>query len=189
MLGIKFLTTFFSVALAGLLFLNVDTPSDSQTDFKYVGATTCVGACHKSEAQGKQLDIWKESKHSQAFKTLQTQRADSIAGSRGFTTAAAETPECIKCHVLGKEIVESELSSTFDKTDGVQCESCHGPGSEYKKISIMKDKQKAAENGLILHNEGELFCTNCHNAESPTFAGFFYDTYLEKIKHSIPKKD
>ncbi|MEO8514962.1 MAG: hypothetical protein ABI543_15495, partial [Ignavibacteria bacterium] len=43
--------------------------------FKYVGVTTCVGACHKSDSQGKQLDIWQSSKHSQAFKTLQTPEA------------------------------------------------------------------------------------------------------------------
>jgi len=157
-----------------------------ENGFKYVGVNSCVGACHKSDAQGKQLDIWKDSKHSEAFRNLQSSRADSIAVSRGFTTAAAETPECVKCHVLGKEIVESELSETFDKTDGVQCETCHGPGSEYKKLSIMKDKEKAAENGLIIHTEKELFCVKCHNTESPTFTGFSYDTYWEKIKHSKP---
>jgi len=89
---------------------------------------------------------------------------------------------------LGKEIVESELAETFDKTEGVQCETCHGPGSEYKKLSIMKDKEKAAENGLIIHTEKELFCIKCHNTESPTFTGFSYETYWEKIKHPKPKE-
>lgn len=154
--------------------------------FKYVGVTSCVGACHKTDAQGKQLDIWQNSKHSLAFKTLQTPEADKIAQEKGFTTPAAETPACLKCHVLGKEMDPSEFESSFSKEDGVQCETCHGAGSEYKKLSIMKDKSKAVENGLIIHNNAEGFCTGCHNSESPTFKGFSYEEYWAKIKHSKP---
>jgi hypothetical protein len=155
--------------------------------FKYVGATTCVGACHKTESQGKQLDIWQNSKHSQAYKTLQTPEADKIAKDRGFSTPAAETPQCLKCHVLGKDIDASELEDTFKKEDGVQCETCHGPGSEYKKLTIMKDKDKAMENGLIIHTEKEAFCITCHNPESPSYKEFKYDEFWEQIKHSKPK--
>ncbi len=154
--------------------------------FKYVGVTKCVGACHKTDAQGKQLDIWKNSKHSMAYKTLETPEADKIAKEKGFETKAAETPNCLKCHVLGKDMDPSEFTETFDKKDGVQCESCHGPGSEYKTMSIMKDKQKSIENGLIVHTEKEAFCTNCHNAESPTFKGFEYDKMWDAIKHPKP---
>lgn len=174
--------------LAGFLIFTAtnNPPKEIASDFKYVGVTTCVGACHKTDAQGKQLDIWKESKHSQAFKVLQTPEADKIAVDKGFNTPAAETPECVKCHVLGKDIVESELEDTFDKTEGVQCETCHGPGSEYKKLSIMKDKQKSVENGLVIHTEKEAFCTQCHNSESPTFKGFDYAEMWDKIKHGKP---
>jgi excinuclease UvrABC ATPase subunit len=173
----------------GLLITSLYDPSyHPQGEFKYVGVTTCVGACHKSEAQGKQYNIWKETKHSKAFLSLQTAVADSIAKERGFTTTAAETPQCVKCHVLGKEILESEFTETFNKTDGVQCETCHGPGSEYKKLSIMKDRQKSIENGLIIHTEKESFCTGCHNSESPTFVSFNYDEMWPKIAHPKPKE-
>lgn len=178
------------LVFTGLMFFTAshNPPMNIAGDFKYVGVSTCVGACHKTEAQGKQLDIWKESKHSQAFTVLQSPEADKIAADKGFTTPAAETPECVKCHVLGKDIVESELESTFDKTEGVQCETCHGPGSEYKKLSIMKDKQKSMENGLVVHTEKEAFCTQCHNSESPTFKGFNYDEMWDKIKHPKPSE-
>lgn len=154
---------------------------------KYVGVQTCVGACHKTDAQGKQLDIWQNSKHANAFKTLQTPEADKIAKDKGFTTPAAETPACLKCHVLGKDIDPTELESTFSKEDGVQCETCHGAGSEYKKLSIMKDKEKAKENGLIIHDDKAAFCTGCHNSESPTFKSFNYDEMWPKIQHSKPQ--
>lgn len=160
--------------------------SSGAGDFKYVGVDKCTGACHKGEAKGNQLEIWQSSKHAQAYKTLQTPEADKIAKDKGFSTAAAETPECLKCHVLGKDINAAELEDTFDKTQGVQCETCHGPGSEYKKLSIMKDKAKAQENGMIVHTEGESFCTGCHNSESPTFKGFNYAEMWDKIKHPKP---
>ena len=52
----------------------------------------------------------------------------------------------------------------------------------------MKDKQKAIDNGLIIHNEKEKFCTSCHNSDSPTYKEFNYDTFWDQIKHVIPPK-
>jgi len=154
--------------------------------FKYVGVKNCATTCHKSETKGKQLEIWEGSKHSKAFLTLQTPEADQIAKDKGFTTPAAETPLCIKCHVLGKDIDSEELEESFDKTQGVQCETCHGPGSEYKRITIMKDKQQAIANGLIVNDNGAEFCVKCHNSDSPTFKSFNYEEYWAKIKHTDP---
>jgi len=164
-------------------------PSEIGSDPKYVGVNSCVGACHKTESQGSQLSIWESSKHANAFKVLQTDEANKIAEGKGFTTPAAETPECLKCHTLGKTADASTFEETFDITQGVQCESCHGAGSEYKKLSIMKDKQKSIDAGLQVHSEGEAFCTGCHNSESPTFKGFNYAEMWDKIKHPKPASE
>jgi hypothetical protein len=155
--------------------------------FKYVGVDKCAGTCHKGDSKGKQLEIWQDSKHSQAYKTLQTPEADKIAKDKGFSTPAAETPQCLKCHVLGKDIDPSELEDTFDKTQGVQCETCHGPGSEYKKLTIMKDKELAKQNGLIINSNNEEFCKTCHNPDSPSYKEFKYDEFWGKIQHYKPK--
>lgn len=183
----KNITIFFAAFIAFTAIILISNQAlTPQNVNKYVGVTACVGACHKSESQGQQYQIWQNSKHSQAFKTLQTPLADSTALLRGFSTPAAETPQCVKCHVLGKDLVPEELEATFDKADGVQCETCHGPGSEYKKLTIMKDKDLATQNGLVIHNEGELWCITCHNQESPFFKGFGYDEMWAKIKHPKP---
>ncbi|HEY3251708.1 MAG TPA: multiheme c-type cytochrome [Ignavibacteria bacterium] len=183
------------VPLIGILFIsfilfsaftNSDDPVAKTGTFKYVGVDKCAGACHKGDTKGKQLEIWQDSKHSQAYKNLQTPEADKIAKDRGFTTPAAETPQCLKCHVLGKDIDPAELEDTFDKTQGIQCETCHGPGSEYKKLSIMKDKEQAKQNGLTINNNEE-FCKTCHNSESPNYKEFKYDEFWAKIQHSKPK--
>jgi hypothetical protein len=183
-----YFTFIIAVSFASMVLIGSKSFTGNATSpfFKYVGVNTCANTCHKGDNKGKQLEIWQDSKHSQAFKNLQTAEADQIAKDKGFNTPAAETPLCIKCHVLGKDIDMAELNETFDKTQGVQCETCHGPGSEYKKISIMKDKQQAVANGLILHDNGAEFCKTCHNSDSPTFKNFDFDQYWEKIKHTNP---
>jgi len=162
------------------------TEKPSSPFFKYVGVKNCASVCHKGDSKGSQLEIWQDSKHSQAFTILQSPEADKIANDKGFSTPAAETPLCLKCHVLGKDIDPEKLSDTFDKTQGVQCESCHGPGSEYKKISVMKDKQQSIANGLVVHEDRAGFCRTCHNSDSPTFKSFDYEQHWDKIKHPDP---
>lgn len=152
----------------------------------YVGAETC-GMCHKSEKAGQQLSIWQNSKHSQTYKVLQTEKADQIAKEKGFTTKAVETPECLKCHATGYNVDASLITGKFKVEDGVQCETCHGPGSDYKSMKIMKDKKEAEANGLMLYEKPEDLCITCHNAESPTFVDFDFATYWEKIKHNKPE--
>ncbi|MCX6160137.1 MAG: cytochrome c family protein [Ignavibacteriae bacterium] len=177
-----------SVAVCAVLFFvlfSSTIQSHSAGDFKYVGVSKCV-TCHKSDAAGKQLDIWQNSAHAKAWKTLESEAADKIAKDKGFSTKASETPACIKCHVLGKDINPAELTDSFDKAQGVQCESCHGAGSEYKAMSIMKDKPKAIENGLIVPSDIASLCTGCHNSESPTAKPFNFDEMWAKIKHAKP---
>ena len=85
--------------------------------------------------------------------------------------------------------------SAFDKKplkaeDGIQCESCHGPGSKYKKKRIMADQKKALAAGLWEPGKDEKICTACHNDESPTWdpsKGFDYKKAKEEIAHPIPK--
>ena len=152
----------------------------------FIGAEAC-GMCHKTEKQGKQLDIWKNSNHSQAFKTLQTAKADSIAAALGHKIAAAKTDACLKCHASGFNVDKTLLGEKFKIEDGVQCETCHGAGSNYKSLKIMKNKQDAIANGLVVHEKVEDFCKTCHNSESPTFVEFNFAEMFDKIKHPTPK--
>jgi len=157
----------------------------AQTEHSYVGTSTC-GMCHKSEKQGSQLSIWQNSKHSQAYTALTTEKADEIAISKGFKTKAVETPECLKCHASGYNVDAKMLSDKFKIEDGVQCETCHGAGADYKSKKIMENKEEAIANGLIVPAKIEEFCINCHNAESPTYVEFNFEAMWDKIKHQVP---
>ena len=154
---------------------------------KYVGVKMCA-PCHRSEKQGKQFDIWKGSKHAEAYKTLTSAKADEIAKSKGFKTAAVETAECLECHTVTGDAKMFE--KTFDVKDGVQCEKCHGAGSAYKSITVMKDQAKAVAAGLHIWKsdaEIESLCKTCHNEKSPTNKAFDFKEMWPKIKHTVPK--
>jgi len=157
----------------------------------FVGAETC-GMCHKTEKQGKQLDIWKASAHSKAYETLKTAEADSIAKAKGLSTNAVLSEACLKCHVSGYNINASLKTAKFNMEDGVQCETCHGAGADYKSLKVMKDPKEASANGLkIFKTEEErvALCKECHNSESPTFDSTKSDftEMWSKINHDIPK--
>ena len=152
----------------------------------FIGAEAC-GTCHKTEKQGKQLDIWKKSAHAQAFKTLQSEKADKIAADLGHKTPAAKTEACLKCHASGYNVDKALLGEKFKIEDGVQCETCHGAGSNYKSLKVMKSREESIKSGLIIHEKTESFCTSCHNSESPTFKEFKFAEMWDKIKHSVPK--
>ena len=159
----------------------------SQSDNTYVGVETC-GMCHKTEMQGSQLSIWQNSAHAKAFETLKTDTANQIAKEKGFLKPASETWECLKCHVTGYNLDATMLGKKFKVEDGVQCETCHGAGSAYKDMKVMKDKKLAIEKGLIVPSNLEEFCVRCHNNESPTFVKMDFNEAWNKIKHDIPKE-
>jgi hypothetical protein len=158
----------------------------AQDQHSFIGVKDC-SMCHKTEKQGQQLSIWENSKHSKAYETLKTAEADNIAKEKGFNTPAAETAECLKCHASGYDVDASLLGAKFKIEDGVQCETCHGPGSDYKAMSIMKDRQKSIENGMIYHENLDDFCVGCHNVESPTFVDIDISAAWELIKHPVKK--
>jgi RecJ-like exonuclease len=105
----------------------------ANADGTYVGAEKCK-MCHKVE-----YNSWSETKHAQAT-------ADAKASTKLKFEAA-----CLTCHATNKD----------EAMAGVQCEACHGPGSEYKSISVMKDKEKAIAAGLILPTQET--CNRCHD--------------------------
>lgn len=153
----------------------------------YVGATAC-GLCHKSEAKGNQLGQWQKTKHAQAFATLTTAAADSIAKAKGLAKPAAESPECLECHAITATVA---ADSKFNMKEGVQCESCHGAGSGYKALSVMKDYAKSVAGGMQDFAKDpekiRALCIKCHNDRSPTMKEFKFDEQWAKVAHPRPK--
>jgi hypothetical protein len=141
--------------------------------------------CHNSAAKGAQFKKWSEGKHAHAYKTLAGEQAKKLAAEKGIADPQ-KADECLKCHVTGHGEPAEKLTEKYAVEDGVGCETCHGAGSAYQKMKVMKDRDQSIAAGLIIPNEQT--CTACHNSESPVFKGFDYKTYSEKIAHPNPKK-
>lgn len=177
--------------LRSILIIAVFVPAlllaqDKAQTFSFIGVDACA-PCHKTEKQGKQVEIWKNSQHSKAYITLQSEEANKIATEKGHGRPAIEVEDCLKCHVSGYNVGAEFLEKKFNIADGVQCETCHGPGSEYKPMKVMKNREEAIKKGLMVHDDVEKYCVTCHNEESPTFKGFNFEEYWAKIKHDIPE--
>lgn len=151
-------------------------------EFTYVGAAKCK-ICHKTEKQGRQFPIWEESKHSKSFAALSSEDAPAKAQEMGVENPS-ESPKCFKCHAF-----LFDKAADF-KEEGVSCEVCHGPGSAYKKLSIMKSREKSISNGLIVYETPEAqkeWCLTCH--ENAHGTSFDFESSWEKIKHPVPEKE
>lgn len=119
----------------------------------YNGAAYCV-ACHQKEGEK-----WKQSRHANAWKTLENVKRTN-------------DPECIICHSVGFEkdgFLSAELTPHLSS---VQCENCHGvtpphiPGDDFK-ASRVKVTQST--------------CKNCHvGSHSPSFS---FEKYWPRIQH------
>jgi hypothetical protein len=69
-----------------------------------------------------------QDKHSRAFAVLSNPASLRIAKILGLPSAAT-APRCLACHSLNPEA--NDRARTFDTSDGVSCESCHGPASNW----------------------------------------------------------
>ncbi|MEE4273850.1 MAG: multiheme c-type cytochrome [Thermoanaerobaculales bacterium] len=101
-------------------------------DHAYVGAEKCK-MCHKV-----QYGSWVETTH-----------AKSTEVAKASTDPAFED-KCLGCHATNSD----------EALAGVQCEACHGAGADFKKMSIMKDRDAAVANGLVIPTQAT--CDGCH---------------------------
>lgn len=122
-------------ATSSSLALAVLLASASWAQHAYVGADKCK-MCHKL-----QYDSWLATKHAKALETPRT--------SSKWTFDAS----CLACHATNNDQAMA----------GVQCEACHGPGSDYKALSVMKDREKALANGLVIPSQAT--CDRCHDGK------------------------
>ncbi|MBN1301525.1 MAG: cytochrome c family protein [Melioribacteraceae bacterium] len=152
----------------------------------FIGAAKC-GMCHKKEADGAQLKIWQESAHANAYKNIAKLNPEALKNN-----------DCMQCHTTGAGSDASLNDKKFSIEDGVQCESCHGAGSEYKSMKVMKDRAASVAAGLVVwENEKQIeeMCLTCHSMDAKKKvdpkhpeAKWDFATMYKKIEHNKPAK-
>lgn len=116
----------------------------------FLGERACK-ACHEDS-----WSAYANSSHRRAFNTIRNK-------GQSFE------PECIVCHTTGYQYKNGYSDQApYNKLSNVQCEACHGYGTEHARDGKWRQQARDA-------------CVTCHDKEnSPEFD---YAKYWEKIKH------
>lgn len=145
----------------------------SEDPYLYLGATSCSGsACHGNTATRNKLRIaqneyytWaQQDDHAKAYEVLTKPNSKIIAKNLNIAKPE-ESERCLVCHAT--RVSPESQGKLYDLTEGVSCESCHGPAEKWLGAHISKDfdRQKGAPLGM--YNTKDLIkraqkCLECH---------------------------
>ncbi len=160
---------------AGLIFPHPSQPSEGEDRPFYMGAEVCA-SCHRGERMGHQHSLWLLSKHARAYAVLAKPEAKDIARLSGIPVEPQGSPMCLGCHATGAHVEDWEKDPTFHVEDGVQCEKCHGPGSEH--VHAMRQGRREATEQAAMMMPDEDDCMGCHEVKGSHVA-----------VHKLPKLD
>jgi hypothetical protein len=133
---------------------------------RFTGVRACA-ECHRGREMGYQFSTWRLGPHARAYATLSTPQALEIARQDGVDGDPRMSLACLRCHASGQGAGRGFLES-FAVDEGVGCEACHGPGSEYQAEAIMRDRPAALAAGL--ETAPGRTCLACHeNAHGKPF--------------------
>lgn len=220
------MTNITTPPLAALLIIIITTASHAQqppADAKYRGVADCR-LCHRgpekeyeqagalSRISLTESETWRNmDRHSEAYRVLVEPdgRGQRIGRLLGKDVTRAETG-CIQCHLTTADSAQT-VAETFPVTEqrllleGVGCESCHGPSSEwvtehrtFATWSALSDEVKLARgfNNVYEPVVRALLCTSCHIGDAergrlithemyaaghPLLAGFEIESFADKM--------
>ena len=189
-----------------------------QSPHQTLGTVTCASSlCHGS------VKLWKDStvlqneyltwsrtdKHARAYNVLLNERSKRIAKNLGLKQPAHEAKICLDCHA--HVIPDERRGERFKITDGITCESCHGPAQKWVKTHVESDSAGAAlharniEQGLYPTSDPVArakLCMSCHYGNKDKLVthrimgaghprmSFELDTFTEIApKHFVVDKD
>jgi len=186
------------ILLVGLLWIAGSDAMLRAEEASYLGIAKCASSgCHGSVKLGNQKGPWDESPHSKAVTNLDGKKGKEYAAKLKVENPA-ESELCLSCHSTALGVADERLTETFDASEGVQCEACHGAGSAY--LEPHKKKERVYENLLTLGlrplkdvQQQKNNCAKCHgpderydklkgsgHAEPNKMA---FDEGMKKIKH------
>lgn len=152
---------------------------------RLTGVERCAD-CHAATRFGDQYGIWRESAHARAYSTLWSDTARSYIAAHRLSIDS-----CLSCHTtLGRRTAFAGDSLLL--TEGVGCERCHGPGSNYADFNTMSNRSTFISRGGI---RGTLRdCSQCHSPQADhghapcpfERAPFNADSAWNRIAHPAP---
>ncbi|MDA2920163.1 cytochrome c family protein [Desulfobacterota bacterium AH_259_B03_O07] len=151
-------------------------PKKKVTGIKFMSPGTCASSnCHGAAAprnrpgldiNQNEFTIWfTKDSHRKAFDVLLNQESNQIAKNLRLQDPPEESEECLVCHTTYAPA--SLWGKEFDFSDGVSCESCHGPSEKWLGPHTASDwtTEKSVELGM--YDTKNIFsraniCLGCH---------------------------
>ena len=164
--------------------------SETKKEPEFVSSKKCK-VCHsKPKLGGAEYLKWQKGPHAGAYKSLLTERGKEVAAMAGVADPL-DPEKCLRCH-----ITTLKFEKESQRAEGIGCEGCHGPGSLYRKKSVMEDYEASLKVGLrkikgdtpeeTMKNI-EKQCRECHGLEhkeeNPTAQEFKMEEFWAKVKH------
>jgi len=161
------------------LFAGIAYPAAAQSPLPIVdkdvhmGVFSCAGStCHGAAQPWKNVNIlqneyvtWqRRDKHAKAYQVLLNQDSKRIARNLGLKSA--ETAEmCLDCHA--DNVPANRRHRTFQMSDGVSCEACHGGAGRWvgTHIAANASHENNIQNGLFPTANPATrarLCLGCH---------------------------
>jgi hypothetical protein len=188
---------FVALLVVGLLSaISSADPGQAKKANRFIGAQKCK-SCHSAKDTGNQFEALSKMKHAHAFEVLASDEAKKTAKEKGIDDPQ-KADACVKCHVTAFGVADAEIAKGFDRTIGVQCETCHGPGEAHMKARMAAAASedpdapkvyKGLPEGEVVTHPAMAVCTGCHNTDSPNYKPFCHCKAKLEIRHLNPKRE
>src|SRR5271155_1749594 len=160
-----------SAAAASSVSANADTGSEPM---KYIGPGSCAAtSCHGSikpiagsRILQNEYSTWIiKDKHSHAYQALTGDIGERMASILKLGAKAEEAPKCLACHAL--DTTPGQRGRPFEISEGVSCESCHGPASAWLGPHTTRDWPHEKSVALGMKDTRSIIrrsnlCLECH---------------------------
>ncbi len=163
----------FGIALGLFCAVTYLSAADSTEPSKYTGPGSCSSpACHGGVQPRDQTTVLQNEystwvvrdKHAHAYENLTNPVGTRIAKIMGLPSPET-APRCLACHAL--DVPAEQRARTFDLSDGVGCENCHGPASAWLGPHTTRGWKYDKSLELGLNDTRDLVkrsekCLSCH---------------------------
>jgi hypothetical protein len=165
-----------------ILFLFVPTPRIFAQETpptvsapKFLGSQSCsASSCHGGAGEkSKQYTIWSthDFHHARPYATLETARSERLAEVLKIGNPA-QSARCTVCHAPFATVPAERLGHDVTVTEGISCESCHGPAENWIRSHTRPDYTHADRIAAGMRDVRNLYvrantCVACHQNIDP----------------------
>jgi cytochrome c554/c'-like protein len=142
---------------------------------KFLGSQSCsASSCHGGASEkSKQYTIWSthDFHHLRPYATLETARSERLAEVLKIANPA-QSARCTVCHAPFATVPSERLGHDAQISEGISCESCHGPAENWIRSHTRPDYTHADRVAAGMRDLKNLYvrantCVACHQNIDP----------------------